>query len=92
MSRFELIWGFFEQRKWRDMFSLLIFVSNTQTGCNCLALYVGITFTSYLRSFLPFLIARPHNKKGDDYCAKLHKSQAKRHDGGQVGIGRNDLG
>jgi hypothetical protein len=57
------------------MFSLLIFVSHTQTGCNCLALYVGITFTSYPRSFLLFPITPPHNLKSDGFCAELHKSQ-----------------
>ena len=67
------------------MFSLLIFGSNTQTVCNCRALCVTITFTSYPKSFLLFPIAPPHNKKSDDFCAELHKSQAKRHSGGEGG-------
>ena len=73
-------------------FPLYFFITHTQTVCNRLVPCVGIMFTSYPRSFLPFPTAPPHNKKGDDCCAELHKSQEKLHDGGQVEIGRIDLG
>ena len=57
------------------LFLLLIFISHTQTVCNCVALCVSITFTSYPRSFLLFPITPPHNLKSDGFCAELHKSQ-----------------
>ena len=65
---------------------LLIFISHTQTICNCLAPCVSIMFTSYPRSFLPIPTCPPSCCFFWDLCNSAQKSSSFLHDGGQIGI------